>query len=409
MPHAAYKSKPASETFCAPPVAALLAMAAYLLLCLPILAARHGDPSVFVNAGDRYVDAAQTTPRLPVRAHSDGYDGQFYYRMAQHPFSLAPVEGGITLDHPAKRLERFLYPLLAWAVSLGGRGGTAWAMFGLNLFGLGVIAFLVSDLARRQVLPAVLPLAVMLWPGFVVTLMHDTTEIVSTVFLVGAVWAYLRGRLGLYAALAVAATLARETTIPVLIGVLGWEVFAGWKNSGAWRRICLCGAALLPFVVWREVLAAGAHGAAQVQQVAQDLDWPFFGFTEMVWACLTGSRHWASTPFKDLVVRGVVLATAPALLAFCALVALRLRRISVKGRWGGIAVGWVLTALLMSLLSAGGPWIDPVAYFRAFTDCFVVGCLLLAAAGSAPRLRWVALFGGAELLLVWCLCLTKLR
>jgi len=382
-----------------------MAMAAYLLLCLPALALWHFNPGVFVHAGDRYVNRAQIEAQLPVKQESSGYDGQFYYRMAVHPFAMAPTAGGITFDHPAKRMERFLYPLLAWAISLGRPGGVAWALFGLNLCGLGTIAFLALGLARRLKLPATLPVAIMLWPGFIVALMYDTAEIVSAALLLGAVSAYLSGRVVAYAALAACATLARETTLPVFAGILAYEALAGRRGL----RIAVCAAALVPFAAWREILAMLAHTAPQAQGVAQDLGWPFLGAAEMLWGCISVTKHYANTHLKDTVVRIMVLLTAPAVLLFCLLVLLRLKTAFGQARMAPLAAGWLLIAALMSLLTAAGPWTDPIAYFRAFTDCFLIGCLLLFATGFAPRPRSVMLIGGAQCLIIWLLCLVKLR
>ena len=391
---------PRTTTEAKPLLWAALAMAAYLLLCLPILARSHFDPSVFVNAGDHYVDAAGTHPALRVKTNSDGYDGQFYYRMAVRPFSLAPSEDGITFDHPAKRLERFLYPLLAWAVAFGHAGGAAWALLALNLAGIGAIAWMACDLARRLNLMAGFPLAVLLWPGLVVTLTHDTTEIAGAALMLGAVSAYLGQRLVLYAALAACATLARETTLPVFLGILLCE-FPG----RSWRNAAICATALVPFALWREILSALAHEAPQAHGLAHDLGWPFVGLAEMLWSCVTGSRAWASTPLKNGIIRAMVLLTAPLLVLFCGLVCTRLAKVRFKG----LAAGWILTAMLMSLLTAGGPWTDPIAYFRAFTDCFLIGCLLLFASGLRPSWRLVVCIGAPQTLLIWILCLLKLR
>jgi len=368
-------------------------MAAYLLLCLPMLARSHFDPSLFVNAGDRYVQAEATHPPLRVKPESDGYDGQFYYRMAVAPFSLAPTADGITFDHPAKRLERFLYPLAAWAVSFGHARLAALSLFALNLAGIGAIGWIGCDLARRLNLGAGLPVAFLLWPGLIVTLSHDTTEIAGAALLLGALSAYLGERLMLYAALAAAATLARETTLPVFLGIALFELAAR-----RWARAALCASALLPFGVWREILGALTHEAPQAHGLAHDLGWPFIGLAEMLYACVTGARLWASTPLKNDIIRAMVLLTAPPLVLFCAFVATKLKPTA-------IATGWVLTACLMTLLTATGPWTDPIAYFRAFTDCALVGLLLL------PRLplRTVLLIGAPQTALIWVLCLLKLR
>ena len=391
---------PRTTTEAKPALCTTLAMTAYLLLCLPILARSHFDPSVFVNAGDRYVDAAATRPALRVKPDSDGYDGQFYYRMAVRPFSLAPTEDGITFDHPAKRMERFLYPLLAWAVAFGYAGRAAWALFALNLAGIGAIAWMACGLARRLNLTAGFPLAVLLWPGLIVTLTHDTTEIAGAALMLGAVSAYVGQRLMLYACLAACATLARETTLPVFLGIFLYET-----ARRRWRNAALCGSALLPFALWRQILGALTHEAPQAHGLAHDLGWPFVGLAEMLWACVAGTRAWASTPLKNDIIRAMVLLTAPPLVLFCGFVCTQLAKVPMKG----IAVGWILTAMLMSLLTAGGPWTDPIAYFRAFTDCFLIGCLLLFASGLRPSYRLVLLIGVPQTLLIWILCLLKLR
>jgi hypothetical protein len=376
-----------------PPFVAGLAVLAYLLLCLPMLARSHFDPSLFVNAGDRYVNAAETHPHLNVKANSDGYDGQFYYRMAVAPFSLAPTADGITFDHPAKRLERFLYPLAAWAVSFGHARLAALALFALNLAGIGAIGWIGTGLARRLNLGVGLPVALLLWPGLIVTLTHDTTEIAGAALLLAALSAYLSERLALYAALAIAATLARETTLPVFLGIFLFEA-----AHRRWHRAALCGVALLPFAIWREILATLAHEPPQAHGLAHDLGWPFAGLIQMLTACLTGTRTWASTPLKNDIIRAMVLLTAPPLVLFCAFVTTKLKPTA-------IATGWVLTACLMTLLTATGPWTDPIAYFRAFTDCALVGLLLL------PRLPLptVLLIGVPQTALIWVLCLLKLR
>lgn len=387
-------------------------MAAYLALCLPICALRHAGPAIFINAGDRYVNAAALSSPIPVKQNSDGYDGQFYARMAAHPFSLAPTEGGITFDHPAKRMERILYPLLAWALSFGRPAATAWSLFAINLAGIGAIAWAACRIAQRLSLPVAFPVAIMLWPGFIVALTHDTTEIASTAFLMGALDSYLADRLAAYAALAIAATLARETTLPVFLGILAYNVaknFFQQRTRPNWPRLAVCAGVVVPFALWREILATLAHEAPQAHGLAHDLGWPFIGAATMLWDCVTGARAWASTPMKDGIIRAIVLLTAPPLLAFCAATALRLKPAFAHTRLAGVATGWVLTAALMTLLTNTGPWIDPIAYTRAFTDCFVVGCLLLFATGFWPSLRWVAVIGGCEMVLVWALCLIKLR
>jgi len=60
-----------------------------------------------------------------------------------------------------------------------------------------------------------------------------------------------------------------------------------------------------------------------------------------------------------------------------------------------LAAGWLPIVALMSLLTADGPWIDQTAFFRAFTECYVVGCLVLAVRPVPRWLTWLILAGGA--------------
>jgi hypothetical protein len=72
---------------------------------------------------------------------------------------------------------------------------------------------------------------------------------------------------------------------------------------------------------------------------------------------------------------------------------------------GALAAGWLPVIALMSLLTAGGPWVDRNAYFRAFTECYVVGCLVL---GLRPPARWLVrlMLAGGTLALLGALVLT---
>ena len=387
-------------------------MAAYLAACLPLLALRHFDASVFVVAGAHYVDAARTHPPLRVKAGSDGYDGQFYYRLAVHPFSLAAQADGITFDHPAKRMQRILYPLLGWAVSLGQAAAASWALLAVNIAGIGVIAWCACYLTMQLGLAPIVPAAIMLWPGFIVTLLHDTTEIVSAAFMLGALCAYLDRRALVYAGLAACAALTRETNLAVFAGMLGYTAFAS-RGQPAWRgdawRVLVCALPLLPCIAWHAYLASAWPDAGHFDNFTHDLGWPLLGAARMLWACLLGTRSWGGSGMKSALVRGYVLISAVPLLAFCAFTATRVPAALRQAGAAPVACGWLVIAGLMSLLSAQGPWIGPVAYFRAFTECYVLGCLVIGGRSCRLRAGWVWAVGLAEMALAWSFCMMQLR
>lgn len=383
----------------APLAFALAVVATYALLALPILA-RHGfDVSVFVVAGDQYVDAARLVSPIIVKPHSAGYDGQFYYRLALAPFDLRQDALGIRLDIPPWRMQRIFYPLLSWAVALGRGPLVPAAMLLVNLLGLGAIAALAVRLTRRLKLPAVTPLAIVLWPGFIVALTHDTTEVTSAALVLAALAAYVDDALIGYAVLGAVASLTRETPILVLVGVLCWELWRAARSGARGLhvyRVLMCGVALLPFLAWRQVLQMLWGQSPQAVGAVHNLDWPLLGAATMLFDIASGARHYSPRHGLDLALRAYALGSAAWLLTWCAVTAARVRGALRSSATAALAAGWLPVLALMSMLSAGGPWIEPAAYFRAFTECYVVGCLL-AGAWAPSRAVSLAVFGGGAM------------
>src|SRR3990172_6865503 len=103
-----------------------ISSAFYGLLLIFYLSAYAWDPSVFIVAGERF-----TSPRADIYIHPrDGYDGQFYYRLALDPLTIERTAHGIRLDNPPYRQQRILYPVLAWLV--GRVIPVPWAMLLVN-------------------------------------------------------------------------------------------------------------------------------------------------------------------------------------------------------------------------------------------------------------------------------------
>jgi hypothetical protein len=366
----------------------LIVVLAYCLAILPILVRHQFDMSAFIRAGDRFVEAAHTPAPIIVENSSNGYDGQFYYRLALSPFDTRPTAFGIHFDLQPYRMQRILYPLLVWAVTLGHARIVPIAMVLANLLGLACIVIGASSLTSRLRLQERVPLAIMLWPGFLITLSHDTTEIVAVALLVGALDAYFAGRLWLYVLLGGLAPLSRETTVLVLGGIVCFEGMAALRSGHwpLWRRAMVCALAVLPFCVWQGVLRLLWGHAPQVGNA--DLGWPLIGLIDMLRETLDGTEQFVQPhrPFLDAVVRAYTMCCALWLVAFCGVVAARVPRVLRGAAAAPLAAGWLPMLVLMSLLTAGGPWVDRNAYFRAFTECYVLGCLILAA---APPRNWI--------------------
>jgi hypothetical protein len=364
----------------------------YFLAVLPILAHHSFDTSVFIVAGDRFVDPARLPSPIIVKANSDGFDGQFYYRIALSPFELKRANG-IQIDDPPFRTQRILYPLLAWGVALGHAAFVPASLFLVNLFGIGAIAFLATRLTTRLCLPTLTPLAMVLWPGLIVSLTHDTTEIVAAALLLAALDAYFAERLFAYAVLGGLAALTRETSGLFLAGVACFEGVRAVRPlswTDGWRRMIIVCLALIPFVIWREALLDYWGQSPLAAAVKSDVSWPFLGILEKLRGTLLGTGYYGN----KLALRGFELGSLGLLAAFCALVSVRLSAILRASSFGVLAAGWLPVMLLMTMLREDGPLIGPESYFRVFTECFVVGCLILA---LRPPSRWVnmTMFAGS--------------
>ncbi len=74
----------------------------------------HGTAKgiLFIVAGSPTCDFSKIP--IPVLDYkTGGYDGQYYFRLALDPLASQQTAFGITLDHPAYRQQRILYPALA--------------------------------------------------------------------------------------------------------------------------------------------------------------------------------------------------------------------------------------------------------------------------------------------------------
>ncbi len=366
---------------------AIAICALYAAAILPALQ-RHGfDVSALVVAGDQQVTASQLPAPIYVRVNSSGYDGQFYYRLALAPFDVRDPLYGVTMDDPAYRTQRIAYPVLAWAASFGHPRLVPLALVVVNLVGIAAVAFFAVQLTRRLALPLLVPFAIALWPGFLVTLTHDTTEIVFAASMLAALDQYFAGRLWLFAILGAVATLARETGELILGGLFLYELVI----CRQWKRAAICGLALLPFVVWREA-QIGLLGVRSLGTAAGVVSWPLAGLAGALTSMVAGD--YVTVPgFKGAVMRGFALLSALALVAFCALVVSRIPRGNKA-----LAAAWLPILALMSILSAQGPWIEPIAFLRTFTECWVIGCLLLDDRFAQSRYAKPAF---ALLLVIW--------
>jgi hypothetical protein len=178
-----------------------------------------GHLSLFIMAGHVYTHRGQL-PRGLLLVPSEGYDGQFYYRLALDPANWSRTAFGITMDQPY-RYTRIGYPVLVWLVSLGQHQFVPVALVAVNLVGVGAIAFLGGVFARDAGRHALWGLAFAAYFGLVISVGRDTAEPVAEACMLVGLLAYRRQKYLLTTAAFTFGAITRETILfaPAAIAV----------------------------------------------------------------------------------------------------------------------------------------------------------------------------------------------
>ena len=176
-----------------------------------------GHLSLFIMAGHVYTHRSQL-PRGLLLVPSDGYDGQFYYRLALDPANWSKTAFGITMDQ-SYRYTRIGYPVLAWLLSLGQHQLVPVVLVAINLLAVAAMAALGGMFARESGRHALWGLAFAAYFGLVISVGRDTAEPLAEACMLGGLLAYRRAavagraRYVLAAALFAVGAVTRETIL----------------------------------------------------------------------------------------------------------------------------------------------------------------------------------------------------
>jgi hypothetical protein len=180
-----------------PIVTALIAFAAWLGFALArwqVWAAGHVNH--FIMAGHAFTKRAQL-PHGLMLVPIDGYDGQFFYRLALDPANWHATAFGITMDEPY-RYTRLGYPLLAWLFSFGQHHLVPQSLVAVNLLAVAAVAWLGAVFAREAGRHALWGLAFAAYFGLVISVGRDTAEPVAEACMLGGLLAFRRGTTRMY-------------------------------------------------------------------------------------------------------------------------------------------------------------------------------------------------------------------
>ena len=203
-------------------------------------------------AGDRFTDPATVAPHLSVLPDSDGYDGQFYYRLAIRPFTNVRTDYGVSFDRNAYRQQRILHPLLAHC-SLGQPRLVPAALVAVNLISVAALGWCAGALAQTWGRHALEGLLVALYPGLLLTFDLDLAEILSSALLTATLLLLARQRHALATLTLCLAVLAKETTLGVAAAALpayAWSRLVQRKGDPRWHLWLAPGALYVGWRAW---------------------------------------------------------------------------------------------------------------------------------------------------------------
>jgi hypothetical protein len=359
-------------------VAAVAGSASGLVAAARIIVAGHGNVASFIVVGSAHV-RARVPAGVPI-ASGQGYDGQFYYRMALGPLNFNHTAYGIRMD-TLSRFERIAYPALAWLVA-GGRGWLVpWSLVIVNVIALTCLGALGAVIAREAGRHSWWGLALPGYFGFAWVLSRDLAEIVTATFVVAGVVALRHNRVGLAATAFSAAVLSRETTL-IVVALLALErplstirarivdrrngpapVIAAPTTQGDPARAVTWVLPCVAFVGWQLVTRLAIGSWPLLTSGQRNLDVPFVGLVR-------GFSHYlgrvpstaAALWFGELLILGVVVVAAA--------MALRTTTARLYERAAWLAYG------LLALTLAPGIWLGDVG-FRSLDDLYVFSCIVL--------------------------------
>jgi hypothetical protein len=324
--------------------------------------------SVFVHPG--------ASTDLPVHTGTNGYDGQFYYRLALDPLTHQATAFHITLDNPPYRQQRIGLPATAWFVREVFRAPTSLALVLVNVLALVVIGWAGAAWARQYGRSTWWGLALAASPALVMALARDLTEPLATAALVIGLLSWTRRRWWLASIAFTVAVLCRETVLIVLLGMGVWCLVRLLRGGGLIHRrtgTAQVVALFVPAAVevsWqlhvREVWGGKLPTLSGNNQVGFSLLRPlrsFFydtsgiglshqGILDAIWLL----ERFFLVAFLVVVVSGLVRSAAPPELR----------------------LGWIFAALLALTVA----WNQDVEFVRAANEAIIVGQLLLLARGD---------------------------
>lgn len=155
-----------------------------------------------------------------------GYDGQQFLSLALDP-GLQNPDTLAALDHPSYRYRRILYPLLGHLLGLGNPALIPYAMVAINAITIVLLVWIISLYFKSASYYPGQALFVLCIPGVWMVLSLSTADLLSSLFLITAIYGYVQRKPSLTAIALGLGCLTRET---MLLSWLGIGLVSLWER-----------------------------------------------------------------------------------------------------------------------------------------------------------------------------------
>jgi len=368
----------------------IVAIAALLYGAVTVgrLAQCNWDPTGFILPGDDHYTPSQAPIPLMTRGPG-GYDGQFYYRLALDPLTGQQEGYGLSLDRPAFRAQRILYPTLARMLALGRVSWIPWSLIVLNYLAICVLAYAAGRFTQLFGLSAFFGVAIAFMPGVLMGLARDLTDPLASSLMMAALLLLQSRRIPLAASALALLVLTRESTLLLAVIVfLGAAVRSLQKRSPAHETVIL----MLPLLTYAAcqcwIRWTWGIWAFQVDHEAM-LNVPFGALGPFA---LHALRIWyllGSFALLNQIFTALEVCFLGATVLLVAAVATKSTVVpEMKFAW--------LAYLILATLYSDAIWVEDWAFFRACGELMLLGFAILL--GSRRR-GWIVLASFATLML----------
>jgi hypothetical protein len=315
-----------------------------------------------------------------------GYDGQFFFYIAQNPGVITNCSHGAAhcpIDANPLREERILYPMTARILTLGNGDLLHPVLFLIDLAAILITVFLVALMCVEAGASKWLSVAAGIFAGEVMGLLRDLAEPYAIMWAVLAVY-LLRKNRPLWCAVAVAAAVLTREQLVLVLPLLALPLLASRRFG---TLLLFLAISLGPFIAWQIELHRifGRWGVGESFGDTHGLHLPFAALLQ----------HHSDPQFGVMVM----FAALPVIISIL-MVLIWIRRHGLLALLADPLPLIVLIYGVLATLTAYAEWGDIWASTRIVAPLVVLG--ILVACGVSPRYRTLyAVLMGATVLVMF--------